>query len=529
MKGRLKSIFFHMSQFSKQVIDYLENTEQSVFTCVISGLFAIILRNFIEAFSQKSGNYLNLDAFYFALNVWHFSLSYIVMAMIYVLLFYFATRTDIVKIIKVIFPSLILLWLAPIIDLFSSYGRGRDVYYFHAFGQSDLFKNYFTYVSYFSGITIGMKVEVFIILLGCFCYFRFKGVNTAFSFIYTLLAYSCNFIFACSLIIAYKILMITGFSFHIADINYYMIYFYSFCLLVVLLNILWIAHKTLFLAIINDLRILKIVHYELMLFLGLLLGFVIQNKPIAVQLHVNAGIIPEVICISISIVFAAVFTIVMNNMFDVDIDKINSPHRPLIRQKIDIKMYEKAGWIALGISVYFACLAGAKACFIMMTMIALYYVYSVPPIRLKRVFLLSKLTISGSSLALVILGYLTVVNNLLQFPKLWYPIFLIGVTLSANLIDLKDQPGDALFGIKTLPVVLGLQRAKFITGAGYLLTTLAFYFVIGNDHMLLFLLGIGLAQFYFITKNPFTEWQPMMVHVGALFAVIAALCGKLAL
>ena len=60
-----------------------------------------------------------------------------------------------------------------------------------------------------------------------------------------------------------------------------------------------------------------------------------------------------------------------------------------------------------------------------------------------------KLVISLNSLALAILGFFTITNSIRNIPVIIFPIFLIGITAMANMIDIKDYHGDKQVGIKT--------------------------------------------------------------------------------
>src|SRR5205085_9038295 len=98
------------------------------------------------------------------------------------------------------------------------------------------------------------------------------------------------------------------------------------------------------------------------------------------------------------------------------------------------------------------------------------YIYSMPPIRFKRVLLFSKLIIAINSLAMILLGYRLLNGDILFFPAVIIPLLLIGFTLTANVIDIKDYEGDKIGGIITLPGLLGLYWSKLIIGMAFLVT-----------------------------------------------------------
>ncbi|VVC76865.1 Homogentisate phytyltransferase [Aquicella siphonis] len=507
-------------------IHYLENSNIPGVNFFLSGLFAVILRNFLESFSQRSGNYFDLSAVRFAWVFSHFTLSYLALALVYILILYYATKTKIEKIMRVVFPGMIVLIVAPLVDLITSGGRGHDILYFLPAQPVDLLKNFFTYCSDYPGITLGIRVEVLIILTGCFLYFLAKGKSIVLSLAYTLLAYSCNFIMACSPIIIYQFLTVSGFSYQYS--TSYMINFYSLLILVLSIWIAWLADKTLFTVFIRDSRFFRVLHYQLMLWFGFLLGLLSADQSAAAAWRTHGAMLLDMIFSMAAICFAAIFTIVFNNISDREIDRINCPERPLINDTVNLKVYEKIGYGALFAAIYFSALAGVKALFVILLVSGLYYLYSMPPLRVKRVFLLSKLVISGSSLALVILGYVIAADTLRQFPALLYPIFLIGVTLSANIIDLKDVKGDSAFYIKTLPVVVGETKARMIIGLSFLLTYLALCLAFHSAFFTFALAAAGCMQFYLINQKHCQEWKPILLHLGSMFIVLSYCLWKLA-
>jgi 4-hydroxybenzoate polyprenyltransferase len=128
----------------------------------------------------------------------------------------------------------------------------------------------------------------------------------------------------------------------------------------------------------------------------------------------------------------------------------------------------------------------------------------------------SKLFIALDSLVLVMLGFIFSGRELLSFPRglVWY--FLVLVTLSANFIDMKDYAGDQKAGIKTLPVLLGLPRAKLLLG-GFLLLTYSFLGLALVDlRITLGGLALGVAQFFLVNKKEYRELWVFALHLAGI-------------
>jgi len=269
--------------------------------------------------------------------------------------------------------------------------------------------------------------------------------------------------------------------------------------------------------LLKDIRFPRIAHYELMFLAGYLLGRKYE-KP--------AGPLPgeelfALLLISAAVFFACLFSLMSNNLADHDIDKISNPSRPLPEGTIDPEKYRKVSRIAGGLAVLYAASAGFPAFFFVALFMGNYFLYSMPPFRLKRIPVFSKLAVSLNSLILVMLGFVLAERELNSFPAALFPFFLIGVTLAANFIDLKDYEGDKAEGIRTLPVILGLKKAKVYTGIFFLLAYWGVYSLFRDRLLLLPAAALGLAQFIIINRRNYKE-RPVFIFY--LLSAVLLLC-----
>lgn len=505
--------------FVNNTFSYLENSKIPLINIIFSALSSIILRYFFESFSQHSINYFNFQPQPFILNLLHEILFYFLTSILFIIVIHYATRERIDSIFRVVFSSMILLTLAPILDLILSKGAGYDMYYFVP-GNVDLLKNFFSYSTFHPGATIGIKIETLIIFFSCFYYLQMKGKNLSFSLAYVLLLYCLVFILSATPSILNLIITWLGFQYEFSNIL--LIEYFSFLLLLSFLWMLWLANKSLLLYLLMDCRFLRISYYLLMIFFGMIIAFKRSSQSVFTILHTHIDIIPMLFFSLIGTFFAALFTIIFNNIADYPIDLISNPNRPLIEKTIDIKTYQVLGYSSLFISSYYALLGGLKSFFLIFFVVSVYYIYSIPPLRLKRLPIFSKLVISLSSLAFVILGYLIVKKDLEGFPTTAYYIFLIGITLCANVIDIKDQIGDAVDGLKTLPIIIGLKNSKRIIGISFIITYVSFYFLIPNIILTFLFFVLGALQYYLINKNIYDEQKILIVNMITILILIVA-------
>ncbi|MBA3661287.1 MAG: UbiA family prenyltransferase [Gammaproteobacteria bacterium] len=271
--------------------------------------------------------------------------------------------------------------------------------------------------------------------------------------------------------------------------------------------------------LIADMRWLKIAHYMWMVLLGVALG--IHLYPESLTYYYELAL--PLLCFGISLVFAALFAIIHNNIADVAIDAVNHPHRPLQKQAIALNHYLGISYVAFIISLAFACACSHTTTYAILIVMALYHGYSTPPLRLKRFLFISKAILAVNTYILFLAGFLLVQPNLALFPAIITPFFLLGVTLSASLIDLNDVKGDWQGNIKTLPLVLGQRNCKLLIGLSLMLTyTFTFFFLSKTAPCLwLTLAGLCIVQIALVTTRTFHEVPFFITHLLTLTCLIS--------
>lgn len=198
----------------------------------------------------------------------------------------------------------------------------------------------------------------------------------------------------------------------------------------------------------------------------------------------------------------------INQIYDLPIDRINKPHRPIPSGRLGIT----EAWY---ISIFFFILAwifawfvvpydapNDHACFwIVIIASVMTYFYSAPPLRTKRLGILANITIAiPRGVLLKVAGWSAV--KTIYGAEPWYigaifGLFLLGATTTKDFSDMK---GDALDGCRTLPIVYGPRKAAWMISPFFvlpwLLIPLGVYLrILTGNALLLYLLGFVLSAY----------------------------------
>jgi len=208
----------------------------------------------------------------------------------------------------------------------------------------------------------------------------------------------------------------------------------------------------------------------------------------------------------------------INQIYDVEIDRINKPHRALPSGKIT-----RAGAFRFTVFFYALAVATAAAMNFATMIIVLFtcfvtYAYSAPPFRTKRWGILANITIAiPRGVLLPVAGWCAVVglgaNDEIAgkgvfSAEIWYLAAMSGLFIlgAATTKDYADIEGDRAEGCSTLPIRYGVKRSVWMTAPSlvvpFLMLPLGVRLGILTGHpTALILLGWGLAAW-----GTYTAW-----------------------
>ena len=222
----------------------------------------------------------------------------------------------------------------------------------------------------------------------------------------------------------------------------------------------------------------------------------------------------------IGVIMAAVLNAAsnaLNQIYDLDIDRVNKPKRPLPSGRLTLRDAWVFTGIAYAIALVLAWLvgpAGRHECFwIVLVAAAITFVYSVPPFRTKRLGIWANVTIAiPRGVLLKVAGWSSVKTVMGDEP--WYigavfGLFLLGASTTK---DFADMEGDAAGGCRTLPIIYGVKRAAWMISPSFVVPFLmislgAFTHVLtGNFYLLQALAALmtayGIYVCYLMLRRP---------------------------
>jgi 4-hydroxybenzoate polyprenyltransferase len=262
----------------------------------------------------------------------------------------------------------------------------------------------------------------------------------------------------------------------------------------------------------------------------------------AVTLSVIATVVLGSVCAS----FLNAANNALNQIYDLEIDRINKPKRPLVTGELTIRQAWIFTWImyALGLlptwlvvpyphntfhEKLFAPIGAHECFFIYLTAFVSTFVYSVPRFgRTKAHPIGANLTIAiPRGCLLKVAGWTMVARALYAEPWFIGSIFMLFLLGAASTKDFSDIEGDRAGGCRTLPIAFGVRRAAWMIAPFFifpwLLTPLGAHLgILTGNRLALDLVGILLALWgaytvWLIVRNPdeltATENHPSWRHM----------------
>ncbi|MCE4608902.1 MAG: UbiA family prenyltransferase [Desulfurococcales archaeon] len=159
---------------------------------------------------------------------------------------------------------------------------------------------------------------------------------------------------------------------------------------------------------------------------------------------------------------------VLNDIADIEIDKINAPNRPLPSGIISIRQ----AFICYLVLVFIGIVASLRAGLDSLTVVvAAVIVSALYDLRLKVSGFMGNVAVAFST-SLPFLYAFTFTNNPNYTVLVFWAMVFLSVLAREIVKDIADVEGDKVKGVKSLPILVGERKAAFIAGMFNLLAVL---------------------------------------------------------
>jgi 4-hydroxybenzoate polyprenyltransferase len=207
----------------------------------------------------------------------------------------------------------------------------------------------------------------------------------------------------------------------------------------------------------------------------------------------------------------------LNQIFDLEIDRVNKPKRPLPSGRMSLHeawAVTLASFALAFVLAWNVAPGGRHECFWMVAAAAVITtLYSAPPLRTKRLGIWANVTIAVPRGVLLKVAGWSSVKSAMGFEP-WFlgaifGLFLLGATTTK---DFADMDGDRRGGCRTLPIQFGVTRAAWMISPSFVLPFLmipagAWAGVLTGNFWLLqalgaFMTAYGLYVCYLMLRRP---------------------------
>ena len=162
----------------------------------------------------------------------------------------------------------------------------------------------------------------------------------------------------------------------------------------------------------------------------------------------------------------------LNQIYDLEIDRINKPKRPLPSGRLTLRQAWAFTWIDYALALWLAWLVapgGRHECFwIVVVAAVITFLYSAPPFRTKRLGIWANVTIAIPRGVLLKVAGWSAVKTIFGVEP-WYigaifGLFLLGASTTKDFADIE---GDRRGGCRTLPITYGVSRAAWMISPSF--------------------------------------------------------------
>ncbi|MDD5464643.1 MAG: UbiA family prenyltransferase [Candidatus Moranbacteria bacterium] len=295
--------------------------------------------------------------------------------------------------------------------------------------------------------------------------------------------------------------------------NLNLFYFLLMGFLLIVVCILEDRQKTWSMA--KNARLPQIIYHAGLFLAGIGLGvfFYPQNW------HLNIFAIETGIVILWSICLAWLASVAVNDLNDLEIDKLTNSDRPLQMNVFTRQEYANLGRVLFALSLLGGVVVGLKFAMLLLVYQIFAWLYSARPFRLKRFPVIATFFSALASVIVIFVGFslFSGDDNIRLFPWRITFLMLAALTLSLPIKDFKDVVGDKADGVWTIPVLFGMEMGKIIVASGIFISFMLSVFFLNEKKLFWWALILGGINFLIVTGKKTKPQQMMWLVLGVTF------------
>ncbi len=477
---------FHSAE---KIINRIENSKiNALFLCFYFAFLISLREVFEQMFFEKSyGFYQFLHHFFFC-----------VLTLISgILLISIINKIDIIKTTLVVAAGYILIILPPLFDHFILLRSSPYEYIL----PREFVKNILTFFlsTPKAGLGILIELSAFLLLASFYVFLKTNSLPrtllTGF-FLYALMGLAAT---------PRMYLPIPKMSELLIMQYRHVIYFCFYLTLCIILSLIFLyrINSALPKAIFKELYSFRTLHFVLMINMGIYFKGNLAHLNFPDYLYILIG--------NLLIIILWLSTLLLNNVYDLDIDKISNPSRPLVTGKASSSQYLNLSFTlsiaALIVSSFLGILPSILTLLFLISSLA----YSMPPLRLRKKLFSTVFIGWGSCLAFFV-GYFshTWINDVSMGKDAVLIAILIFIAFSVGPLtkDFKDYQSDLQNGVRTFFTVYGIEKGTKIVSLflGVSLLTPILLFHAAIDILFLISISVCIAVSFYFKKKLFISY-----------------------
>lgn len=489
----------------QRILRKITDKEIGLDTLFLQVSFIIIIRTFFEMVMEefqglKTGwGFWGESVFYI-----HFYISWLCIYLHFTVLIAYFTKMRLMDCLKIVMVGYLLILTVPFADFIYTGGKGDKIIYFETFESMPTnFLNMLNPFGYVVNVSFGVRLEVFVLLVGSFIFFYYvldkkilKTLLLLFSMYLTIFFY--GYLKAILMLFGIDMNAFTNMGVTPMLIPQVVLIMYIPPLLILslpILHILWREKKDYAKAVAAFLYPSRLFFYLYILCAGFLVT------------SVQRGLFPKILNIAdlmklasaiVSIGFLFIYAKILNDVHDLKIDAVSNRDRPLVKGIVSKKRVLEISSILLPLSFLFAIITEKTFVYYWLVIWAMSHLYSVPPLRVRRFYPLGHVILSLISVLLFLAGGAVVTSYELYSDS--YSMIAVVYVFSAffffsHIKDYKDVEGDRAARVGNILNILYYPKSLgLVFTTAFILSISLFVRVTGLENPFLCILyGLYLA------------------------------------